>query len=225
LAHEINNPLEAIGNVLYLLRNVVGLNADARKFVELAQEELKRVSEITRLTLGMQRGGADRREPVRVTDLLENVFTLYQSKTRTLGISVERRYEYEGTVMGATGELRQVFTNLIVNAMDALTTAGDKLLVTIREARRWDTGERGVRVNIFDNGAGISPEHRSQLFQAFYTTKGEQGTGIGLWVSRTIVKSHGGTLRVHSSIRQGRSGTCFSVFLPFDLLGDSGKSQ
>jgi PAS domain S-box-containing protein len=218
VAHEINNPLEAIGNVFYLLKNSVSLSADARKFIDIAEEELKRVSEIARLTLGMQRGSSERRESVQVTSLLENVLTLYQGRTRTLGIEVERRYEYEGGVPGAIGELRQVFSNLVVNAMDALSVSGNKLAVRLRKARRWDTCEQGVRVSIFDNGPGISPEHRAQLFQAFYTTKGEQGTGIGLWVSKSIVKNHGGTLRVHTSVRPGRSGTCFSVFLPLNSM-------
>jgi PAS domain S-box-containing protein len=216
VAHEINNPIEAIGNILYLLRNTVELNAAARKYVDTAHEELKRVADITRLTLGMQRGTADRRESVPLTGLLDNVLTLYQRKTKTLGIEVRRHYEFEGSVVGSPGELRQVFSNLIVNAMDALATTGDKLVLRVRLAQRWDTGVRGVRVTIVDNGPGIAPEHRSQLFQAFYTTKGDQGTGIGLWISRTIVRQHGGTLRLSSSVRPGRSGTCFSVFLPLE---------
>jgi PAS domain S-box-containing protein len=220
VAHEINNPLEAIGNSLYLLRNSVPLDADARRYVDAANEELKRVSEITKLTLGMQRGLAERREPVQLTSLLENVITLYQRKSKALGIVVERKYSYEGTVIGSPGELRQVFSNLIVNAMDALATQGDKLILSVRRTTQWETGEPVVRVSILDNGVGISPEHRLQLFQAFYTTKGEQGTGIGLWVSKAIIKNHGGTLALRSSVQSGKSGTCFSVCLP---LGTSAK--
>jgi PAS domain S-box-containing protein len=216
VAHEINNPLEAIGNILYLLRNAVELNEEAGKYVDIAREELKRVSDITRLTLGMQRGVPDRREAVQVKGLLENVLTLYHGRTKTLGIQVVRRYECESEIIGIQSELRQVFSNLIVNAMDALSVSGDKLVVSVRRGRRWDTGEQGIRVTVIDNGPGISPEHCAQIFQAFYTTKGEHGTGIGLWVSRTIVQKHGGTLRLHSSIRPGRNGTCFSVFLPPD---------
>jgi two-component system CheB/CheR fusion protein len=213
VAHEINNPLEAVSNVLYLLRNAVELSRDARKYVDIAYEELKRATEITKLTLGMQRS-SDRSESVQVNSLLENVLTLYQRKVTILGIEIDRRYSDEGTVVGIPGELRQVFSNLIVNAMDALAASGDKLVLRVRRLRRWDTGEQGVRVSIVDNGPGIAPEHRLQLFQAFFTTKGEQGTGIGLWVSRTIVRKHGGTMRLHSSVRPGHSGTCFSVFLP-----------
>ena len=218
VAHEINNPLEAIGNILYLLRNAVDLSPEARQYVDTAQQELKRVSEITKLTLGMQRGAPDTREPVHVTKLLENVLTLYERKTRSLGIEVERRYSYDGAVFGSTGELRQVFSNLIVNAMDALATAGDKLILSVRRARRWDTGAEGLRVTVIDNGPGIPPEHRPQLFQAFYTSKGDHGTGIGLWISKALVNKHGGTLQVRSSVVPGRSGTCFSAFFPSENL-------
>jgi len=218
VAHEINNPLEAIGNVLYLLRNVVELNQEARKYVEAAQEELKRVSEITKLTLGMQRSAGDRRESIPVTKLLDNVLTLYERKAKTLAIKVERKYQFDGTLTGSPGELRQVFSNLIVNAMDALASNGSKLVVSVRPCRRWDTGEQGICISVADNGPGIPPQNRSQLFQAFYTTKGDQGTGIGLWVSRAMIKQHGGTLRLRTSVRPGRSGTCFSVFLPTGSL-------
>jgi two-component system, chemotaxis family, CheB/CheR fusion protein len=212
VAHEINNPLEAIGNILYLLKSS-GLSPESRKYVELAQEELKRVSEITRLTLGMQRG-TDRRESVQLTKLLDNVLTIYQRKTLTLGVEITKSYKDQGVVVGSPGELRQVFSNLIVNAMDALATSGDRLVLRVRRSRRWDTGQVGVRVSVLDNGPGIPPEHRKNLFQAFYTTKGDQGTGIGLWTSVSIVHKHGGTMRVRSSVRAGRNGTSFSVFLP-----------
>jgi two-component system NtrC family sensor kinase len=117
-------------------------------------------------------------------------------------------------VTGSPGELRQVVSNLIVNAIDALATMGSELAIRVRRCHRWDTGDSGVRVIISDDGPGIPSEHRSHLFQSFYTTKGEQGTGIGLWISRSIVNKHGGTLRMRTSVSPGRSGTCFSVFLP-----------
>jgi PAS domain S-box-containing protein len=218
VAHEINNPLEAIGNILYLLRTSFELNGEARKYVDIASEELDRVSEIARLTLGMQRGAAGRSESVDVKSLLENVLSLYSTRTKALSIEVARKYEYEGEVMGTLSELRQVFSNLIVNAMDALSISGDKLVVSVRRGWRWDTGEQGVRISVLDNGPGIPPEQRAQIFQAFYTTKGEHGTGIGLWISRTIVQKHGGNLRLRSSVLPERNGTCFSVFLPLGKL-------
>jgi PAS domain S-box-containing protein len=214
VAHEINNPLESVSNILYLLRNTVELNPEARKYVDSACDELKRVSEISRLTLGMQRGSGAQVEPVRVTSLLDNVLTLYQRKTVTLGVNVERDFGFEGSIEGSSTELRQVFTNLIVNAMDALAKCGDKLTLRVRRTLHGKTGEQGVLVSVIDNGPGIAREQQTRLFQPFFTTKGEQGTGIGLWVSRSIVQNHGGTLRLRSSARPGHSGTCFSVFLP-----------
>ena len=214
VAHEINNPLEAIGNILYLLRRSVERDPQALEYVENAQEELKRVGEITRLTLGMQRGSGERREPVQLTKLLDNVLTLYERKSVSLGITVTRDYRFDGTVSASRGELRQVFSNLVVNAMDAMAVAGDKLAVRIRPSKRWDTGMEGIRVIVSDNGPGIPPEHRAKLFNAFHTTKGEQGTGIGLWVSRNLITQHGGSIRLRSSATPGRTGTCFSVWLP-----------
>jgi PAS domain S-box-containing protein len=214
VAHEINNPLGAIRNVLYLLQNNLELSDDARKYVEIAQDELKRVAEITRVTLGTQRGAASRFDSVRITKLLDDVLVLFARKFATLEVRVERKYRCDGEVIGSPGELRQVFSNLIVNAMDALAISGTKLILGVRPTRHVCTGETGVRVSILDNGPGIDPAHRSQLFQAFHTTKGEKGTGIGLWVSKNIVNAHGGTIRVRSSVRPGRSFTCFSVFLP-----------
>jgi len=176
---------------------------------------LRRVSEITKLTLGMQRGTADRRESIQLTKLLENVLALYQRKSKSLGIQIERRFRDEGLILGSPGELRQVLSNLVVNAMDAMALTGNKLVVSVRKTRRWDTGQKGTRVSIIDNGPGIAPEQRAKLFQAFFTTKGDQGTGIGLWVSRNLVRKHNGSMRVRSSVRPGHSGACFSVFLPF----------
>jgi signal transduction histidine kinase len=215
IAHEINNPLETIGNILYLLRNSVA-NADALKYVDTAQEELKRVSEITRVTLAHQRGSASNVEPVTISKLLDNVLALQSLKTGGLTVQAQRKYRADGLVIGSQGELRQVFSNLIVNAIDALAMSGNTLILGVRAARDVLTGRNGVRVTILDNGPGISPEHRPQLFEAFYTTKGEKGTGIGLWVTKTIVVQHGGTIRMRSCVRPGRSGTCFSIFLPLE---------
>ena len=214
VAHEINNPLEAVNNILYLLRNSAELSPDGRKFVELACDEIERVMQITQLTLGMQRGSTRNPVPLQVTHLIDNVLTLYVGKTKKLGIQIVRHYGDEGKLVGFPVELQQVFSNLIVNAMDAMATRGNKLVVGVRRARRNGTGELGVRVSVLDNGPGIAAEHKGHVFQPFYTTKGEQGTGIGLWVSRNHVEKHQGTLRMHSSVRPGRSGTCFSVFLP-----------
>lgn len=214
IAHEINNPLESVGNILYLLRNSVELTEEAHKFVEIACQELERASEITQLTLGMQRGSSKNTVPLEITNLIENVLTLYHVRARELGIEIVRRYDDQGSVVGFPVELQQVFSNLIVNAMDAMTIKGNRLVLSVRRWHDPQTGDPGVRVSIMDNGPGIAPEHGAHLFEPFYTTKGEQGTGIGLWVSRNIVEKHGGSLRMHTSVKPHRSGTCFTVFLP-----------
>jgi two-component system, chemotaxis family, CheB/CheR fusion protein len=214
VAHEINNPLESAGNILYLLRNMVELSDEARKLVEIASQELERATEITELTLGMQRGSSRNTVPLEVTTLIDNVLTLYKVRAKELGIEVVRRYDDRGITLGFPVELQQVFSNLIVNAMDALATNGNRLVLSVRRTRNLSTGDLGVRVSVLDNGPGIAPEHASHVFEPFYTTKGEQGTGIGLWVSRNIVEKHGGSMRMHTSVRPGRAGTCFSVFLP-----------
>ena len=221
VAHEINNPLEALTNILFLLEQNRSLDEEARSFVHAAEEELRRVMQITRLTLGFhrERGGTSL---VKVSDLLDNVLTLYARKISSLGLKVVRRYESDTPVEGASGELRQVFSNLIVNAVDALAETGDQLVIRVENGVDWrDLSTPGIRISIADNGPGIPPNVRHQLFRAFFTTKGEKGTGIGLWVSREIILRHGGDIRVHSSSSRPRKGTTFSIFLPLRIPAES----
>jgi two-component system, chemotaxis family, CheB/CheR fusion protein len=221
IAHEINNPLEAVTNILYLLAQKEPLSESGRKYVQAAEEELRRVGQITRTTLGLYRERDVAVAPVNISELLESILVLYNRRLLTLGVKVERSFESPGTVMGVAGELRQVFSNLIANAMDALTASGTKLIVHVRDSRDWRAlGRHGVRVDIADDGVGMSPETRTNLFQPFFTTKGEKGTGVGLWVSRGIIAKHGGSMRLRSNTGL-RHGTCFSVFLP----GQSSKAS
>jgi signal transduction histidine kinase len=166
--------------------------------------------------LGFYRRGEHTRSLVKVTELVDNVLELYGRKITSLGIAIEKRYQGAGTIFGDAGELRQVFSNLIVNAVDALAQSGDRLCIHVSDSVDWkDLGRRGVRVTVSDNGPGITLQHgRQRLFEAFYTTKGDKGSGIGLWVSSGIVGKHGGSIRFRSSCVGIRTGTCFSVFLP-----------
>jgi signal transduction histidine kinase len=142
---------------------------------------------------------------------------LHARKIENKQLQVIKRIEANVPVMGFPGELRQVFLNLVSNGIEATPDRGT-LRIHIFPSSQWQKEEvRGVRVVIADNGHGISPEHRSKLFQPFFTTKGEQGTGLGLWVSQGIVCKHQGVIRMRSTTRFGRSGTCFSVFLPIEL--------
>jgi PAS domain S-box-containing protein len=219
VAHEINNPLEAVTNALYLLAESPSLDASARQFLTIAQDELAKIRQVTTLTLGLHRGDAERPHQVKVSGLIDNVLALYGRKLRTLGIAVETRYDADVPVNAFPGELRQVLSNVIVNAADALEKSGDKLCIHVLESLDWtNLTQRGLRITISDNGCGIPFEKRAQMFEPFFTTKGNRGTGIGLWVSLGIVKKYGGRIRYRSEVKQGRSGTIFSIFLPVTQL-------
>ncbi len=216
LAHEINNPLDALNNLVYLLSQDSKLDEHGRECVQLLQKELERMQHIVANTLSFYR---DASSPVQVnlSQVLGSVLTLDARKIDGKRLQVIKRIDATLPVMGFPGELRQVFLNLVSNAIEA-TPDGGKLRIHIFPSRRWQKEEvRGVRVVIADNGHGISSEQRSKLFQPFFTTKGEQGTGLGLWVSQGIVRKHQGEIRLRSTTRFGRSGTCFSVFLPMEL--------
>jgi two-component system CheB/CheR fusion protein len=229
VAHEINNPLEAVTNILYLLEVTTTTWDDtARRFVRSAQEEIEKIRQITKLTLGFHRQADLQRSAVRLPELIDNVLTLYRRRIQSFGITVETQYNSGGIVYGVAAELRQVVSNLMVNAIDALKKTGNKLIVGVRDSCDWKTStRRGVRVTVADDGAGIPPASKAHVFEPFYTTKGEEGTGMGLWVIRGIVEKYGGTIRVKSRTDVGRSGTTFSVFFPSEeednqLLKSSG---
>jgi len=219
IAHEINNPLETVTNVLYLLSKNPTLDETARSYIKVADEELRRISQITRTTLGLYRDRDSTPVQVNVVELLETIIMLYQRQLQAVGAQVETRFRSTGMVQGVSGELRQVFSNLIANAIDALDSTGTHLWVRVHDAIDWQHNQRtGMRVTIADNGAGMSAETLANLFQAFYTTKGSKGTGVGLWVSQGIVAKRGGWMRVKSRTGE-RHGTCFVVFLPKEVAG------
>jgi PAS domain S-box-containing protein len=216
LAHEINNPLDAVNNLVYLLLQGARLNEHEHGYVQLIQKELERIQQIVANTLSFYRESS---APVQVnlSQVLDSVLTLDARKIEKKQLHVSKRIEENITVMGFPGELRQVFLNLVSNAIEAAPDGGT-LKIHIFPSRRWQKEiVRGVRVVIADNGHGILPEHRTKLFQPLFTTKGEEGTGLGLWVSQGIVRTHQGEIRMRSTTRSGRSGTCFSVFLPIEL--------
>jgi len=217
IAHEINNPLETVTNIVYLLGKNPTLDDTARGYLKVADEELRRVGQITRATLGLYRDRDTSPTQVNVVGLLETILMLYQRQLQAVGANVETRFRSAGIVQGVSGELRQVFSNLVANAIDALDETGTQLRIRVHDARDWGHDQRqGIKVIVADDGVGMSPKTISNLFQAFYTTKGSKGTGVGLWVSQGIVAKHGGWIRVRS--RTGtRHGTCFVVFLPKEV--------
>jgi PAS domain S-box-containing protein len=215
IAHEINNPLEAITNLLFLLHNFCDLQDPALNYVVLAEHESKRISEITQQTLRFYRQST---LPTRANmgELLGSVLTLYRGRLNTLNIRVERDFDEQMDLFCFSGELRQVFANLVGNAIDA-TAGGGRLLVRARRSRNWKQSEReGVRFVVADTGTGMEPMVRERIFEAFFTTKEVTGTGLGLWVSHEIILKHQGLVHVRSRTALGgrNSGTVFELFIP-----------
>ncbi len=151
--------------------------------------------------------------------VLESVLTLYSPQIQITWIDITKRFETHRSVRGFPGELRQVFANLVANAIHSMPSGGGLLIHMYESSAASDASRKGVRVTVLDNGSGIPPAVRKNLFSPFYTTKGEGGTGLGLWVTRGIIEKHGGTIHFISTLRPGRTGTAFSVFLPFEQVG------
>jgi len=213
VVHEINSPLDSLANLLYLLEHQSGLDETGRQQIKLASEEVGRISQIVRNMLGFNRSFATP-IPIRVSEVLDAILLLYDARIRTANVVVHKRYDIPGTVVAQPVELRQIFSNLIVNAVDA-SQRGARLKIHVKPSRDWKQPDvRGVRILIADSGVGISREDQGRIMNPFFTTKGERGTGLGLWVTRGIVEKYGGSIRFHSTTRPGRHGTCFSVFIP-----------
>jgi PAS domain S-box-containing protein len=214
IAHEINNPLETVTNVLYLLSRNARLDEAARQHLKIADEELRRIAQITRSTLGLYRERDTTPGTVSLSEMIDNLLMFYQRQVQSLGVKVEKHFDSSGRVIGVSGELRQVVANVMANAIDALSVTGTKLQLHVYESADWrNLGKRGIRVVVADDGPGMNAETQANLFHPFYTTKGQKGTGLGLWVSQGIINQHGGSIRLRS--RTGsRHGTCFAIFLP-----------
>ena len=212
IAHEINNPLAAIMNTLYLVRNHPSLDDTARHFADVAEQELQRVSHITRQTLSFYR---ESKQPiaVNIAELLNDVLELQNRFLDSSHIAVQKKYACAPIVQGFPVELRQVFLNLIGNAIQAMP-AGGNLRVNVRELTDWTRQRRGTAISIVDTGVGIRPEDARRLFQPFFSTKSTKGTGLGLWISKGIVQKYDGTLTCRSYRARGRCVTCFRLFLP-----------
>jgi PAS domain S-box-containing protein len=221
IAHEINNPLEALSNLLYLIKKQP---AQMGEYLAIAEQELDRITEITKHTLGFYR---DASTPVEVSmaEMVKSVLALYARKLRFKRIGVRTRFSEDAKISGHPGELRQVLANLVVNAIEAMDTGG-QLSIKVAASREWTGGKRaGVRVTILDTGSGISQEQMKSVFDPFYTTKKDVGTGLGLWLTQTLVHKHDGTIRVRSVAGSVRSGTAFSIFLPRMEINDPKSSR
>jgi PAS domain S-box-containing protein len=215
VAHEINNPLASVMNLIYLATHAPGLPAAVRANLEMADAELRRVAHIARQSLGFYREvGAP--ALTSVNQVLESTVDLLQAKIRQRRAVIEKQWKGEFQLLAVAGELRQVFSNLLANSLDAIDDAG-VIKLRVSSCRLGRAGRRAVCVTVADNGRGVKPRDVPRLFEPFFTTKGSLGTGLGLWVSKQIVDKHGGSIRVHSRTAGPRAGTSVSVVLP---LGD-----
>lgn len=215
LAHEINNPLAAVMNLLFLVEAAGGLAPAARRYLEMADGELKRIAHITRQALGFYR------EPSTPTtfqaaSLLDSVLDLLQAKIRSKGATVHAQSDERLQMTACRGELRQAFSNLLLNSLEAVGDHG-KVSMRISSVSDARSGEAAVRMTVADNGHGISGSALPRIFEPFFTTKGLIGNGLGLWVTVQIVEKHGGRVQVRSRTEGPRRGTSISVILPANV--------
>ena len=215
VAHEINNPLEAVTNLIYLARHHPEKQDE---YLGTAEKEVLRVGAIAQQMLGFVRESSVP-SPLNVATTLDEVLQLYLRRLSAKHIQIDKTYDPAVEICGFAGELRQLFSNLIVNALDALDDRG-RLVLRVARGHQWSNGfgtgahRSGARVTIADNGSGIRQSDLTRIFEPFYSTKGDGGTGLGLWLAHGIVQKHEGSIRVRSRTLSGSSGTVFSVFLP-----------
>jgi len=214
VAHEINNPLEAVTNLVYLARRS-GSWTEVGQYLAAAEEELVRVSHLTRQTLGFYR---DSRAaiPLRLGALVTSLATVFASRIRNKEIDFQSEIRHDPELVGIPGELRQLIANLISNSIDAVPRRGRVRIRLSRGREKRAERREGVRLTVADSGPGIPPAVHARLFEPFFTTKKDVGTGLGLWVCKGIVEKHHGQISVKSYRQNGNSGTVFSVFLPLN---------
>ena len=209
IAHEINNPLDSIRNIFYLLSQ--SANPEQTVHIKSGEQELRNITEIIRRTLDFAKA-APSGEMVAPGSLLDESVVLLSHRIRQMNVTVEKLYRAQNPFPGAAGELRQVFVNLIANALDALAPHGKIWLRTHNGAG--PHGTESLVVVIADSGRGIPAEIRRHLFQPLFTTKGDEGTGLGLWITREILQKHGARIQVRSRTTGRWQGTCFRIVIP-----------
>jgi two-component system sporulation sensor kinase C len=219
IVHEINNPLEAVLNLIFLARHAADLE-EAMPYLRDAEAELGRASEITTQGLQFHRQSSSP-TPANVIHILQSVLALYKEKFRMARVGVKLDTQDAPELKCFAGEMRQVFVNLIGNAVESMENGG-QLAIRVRPGTDWQTGDRGVRITIADTGSGISPETRKHMYEVFYTTKGSGGSGLGLWVTARIVRKHRGQIHVRSRSGAQFSGTAFTLVFPY--AGAEGKT-
>jgi two-component system CheB/CheR fusion protein len=211
LAHEINNPLEALHQLHYLIEKEGTLKDKGRQYLAMAHDEVQRISKILHAAMELRDSGAP--EDTDVPELLRSVLNFYHSRFESQGISVNTRYRGSAYILGYPHQLRQLYANLLLNAADAMPRGG-KIYARVTPAYEWKDHRRGLRLTFADTGSGIAAKNLPRIWDPFFTTKGAAGNGIGLSLVKNTVQKHHGVLRVRSSTKAGHSGTVFSIFLP-----------
>ena len=209
IAHEINNPLAALTNLLFIVKDDASLSRAGRQYVSMAEEELRRLAHIAKQSLGFYKEEAQP-ENLELPTLLDEILDLYV-RNLPAGITIEKQYGASVPTRAVRGELRQVFSNLISNAIEAVGHQGT-LQVAVEASR--PPRRPGTLVFIADDGPGVSPEHRERLFEPFFTTKQGVGTGLGLWLAKQLMEKHGGSIEIETSVDGANHGTRFAVFVP-----------
>lgn len=210
VAHEINNPLAAVANLVYLVKTMPDLPTEASEYLGVAENELERVAHITRQTLGFYRESKGP-ELLEVMPIVVSVLEIYWNKLKSKEIEIHRQFEDCPPVMGVSGEIRQAISNLLTNAMDAAGRKG-AIWLTLRSAQLDD--QKIVEFVVADSGTGIPNANRAHIFEPFFTTKENVGTGLGLWATREIIERHGGSITLLEPEASPGSGACFVLRLP-----------
>ncbi len=217
IAHEINNPLETVGHAVYLASNDPDVSPRVKTYLDLATQELERVTHITRQTLAFHR---DNKRPtlIDLRESIDGLMRLFAPRLKARGITLEKRFSEVEPILATGGEIQQIVSNLVSNSLDAMPNQG-KIHVRVSRSVRGN-GSSGVRFTIADTGSGIPPKMLKKIFEPFFTTKEVVGTGLGLWVSKQIVEKHGATIRVRS---KPQKGTVFSMVFPVSRGPEAAK--
>jgi len=211
VAHEINNPLEAVGNLVFLARSNPGANEAIEEHLKMAEQELARVSHITRQTLGFYREST-LPSRVDIPTVVEQTLTVYATKLQQKQIRLQLALQECPPINGFAGEIQQLVSNIISNAIDALPFNGT---LKIDSATTKLVSNEAIKLQVEDDGPGISPENIKRIFEPFFTTKKDVGTGLGLWVCKEIAERHGGTVEAKSHNQNGSTGAVFTILLPY----------
>jgi two-component system CheB/CheR fusion protein len=213
VAHEINNPLEAIANMLYLI-TICDSTEQAKMRASTALDELMRISLVAQSTLKFHRETGSPKATL-LSEVMDSVLSMFRAKLQSLDIAVDMKAGQEFPIACMPSETQQMFANLISNSIDAMQRKG-RIAIRIQRSQDWrNRTSPGMRVTICDTGTGINRVTLSHIFEPFFTTKADTGTGLGLWVVAQLLERHKGSVNVWSSQRPGASGTAFSLFIPF----------